>query len=343
MESANAYCLGPSQVEVLGGVTVRINLDARRSVVFFGKASPPKGDIVYGGTGFLLCERGANIPYLITARHVAKQLEEDFVIRVNVRDNGSAKELDVAKVDWRYHPDPTVDLAATIYPLDANVYDVCYFNVNLVQPSLHGEVMCGDPVALVGLFRLHHGSKRNVTIVHSGNIAALPDLSEKVPVRDRTTGKIVETVSYLVEAQTLEGLSGSPVFIQKFQQIPGLKTPQGGGALGLGDWRILGIYQGAWDGEPGRILAADRNLSGTDLRVPVGMGIVVPGDRIFELIKNDPEIAKTREEVTQEQLRKRAASSDSAFSPPASDANPTHREDFTRLVGAAARKPAQED
>ena len=27
----------------------------------------------------------------------------------------------------------------------------------------------------------------------------------------------------------------------------------------------------------------------------------------------------------------------------ASDENPTHREDFRRLVGAAARKPAQED
>lgn len=311
MQSANAYCLGPPQVAVLGGVTVRINSDARRCVVFFGKSSPPSGEIAYGGTGFLLCERGPNIPYLITARHVAKQLEEDFVIRVNKLGGGSAT-LDVPKVDWRYHSDPTVDLAATIFSLDANVYDVNYFNVKLVQPAFHGEVMCGDPVSLVGLFRLHYGSKRNVHIVHSGTIAALPDIQEKVPVRDGATGKIIETVTYLVEAQTLSGLSGSPVFIQKFQQIPGLKTAGGGGALAYGDWRILGIYQGAWDGEPGEILAADRNLSGTTLRVPVGMGIVVPGERIFELINDDPEFRATREDVTNEQLKKRAASTDSA-------------------------------
>jgi hypothetical protein len=39
----------------------------------------------------------------------------------------------------------------------------------------------------------------------------------------------------------------------------------------------------------------------------------------------------------------REAHVEPAIGPPATDENPTHREDFTRLLGAAARKPPRED
>ena len=107
----------------------------------------------------------------------------------------------------------------------------------------------------------------------------------------------MEVEAYLVQAQTLEGLSGSPVFIQQFSQIPGLSTPGGGGVAGYGDQKLLGIYQGAWDGEPGAILSADRNLKGDNLRVPVGMGIIVQGERILELVKNDPTFKEIQDDV----------------------------------------------
>jgi hypothetical protein len=153
----------------------------------------------------------------------------------------------------------------------------------------------------------------------------------------------VEVEAYLVQAQTLEGLSGSPVFIQQFSQIPGLSTPGGGGVAGYGDQKLLGIYQGAWDGEPGAILSADRNLKGDNLRVPVGMGIIVPGERILELVKNDPTFKEIQDDVRRHRLKKNAASADSAFSPPTADANPNHLEDFKRLVGAAVKKREPED
>jgi len=46
----------------------------------------------------------------------------------------------------------------------------------------------------------------------TGNVAVLPDPIERIPIRDRTTGEIVEAEVYLVEAQTLDGLSGSTGF-----------------------------------------------------------------------------------------------------------------------------------
>jgi hypothetical protein len=78
------------------------------------------------------------------------------------------------------------------------------------------------------------------------------------------------------------------------------------------------------------------------MRVPVGMGVVVPSEKLLELILMHPKLKKHRDEVIDREYDSDAASSDFASAPPSSDENPKHREDFTRLVGAAARKPAPE-
>jgi len=158
------------------------------------------------------------------------------------------------------------------------------------------------------------------------------------------TGKRIETECYLVEAQTLEGLSGSPVFVREVVELPTAAGVAAGAGV-FGELRILGLYVGAWDGKPGSILAADRNLSGNQ-RVPLGMGVVVPVDKILELIVNDASLKARRAKWREARERHRStAKMDSAFSadPPANDENPNHRGDFMRLLDAAARKPAQED
>jgi hypothetical protein len=69
---------------------------------------------------------------------------------------------------------------------------------------------------------------------------------------------------------------------------------------------LFGLYAGSWDGEPGEILAADRNLSGGK-RVPVGMGLVVPADKIIELIRDHPELKRQRQATIQRALATKAA------------------------------------
>jgi hypothetical protein len=122
--------------------------------------------------------------------------------------------------------------------------------------------------------------------VHTGHIALIPG-DEKIPIRDPNTGAIFESDGYLIEAQTLRGLSGSPVFARRSIRAAPLdaKRARSGDDLpsGYGPLFLLGVYSGAWDAAPGSILAADRNLSG-GVRVPVGMGVVVPGQRIIEII-----------------------------------------------------------
>lgn len=193
------------------------------------------------------------------------------------------------------------------------------------------------------------GAKKNFPIVHTGHIAALPDKDERIPVIDRATGKISKVLGYLVEAQTLEGLSGSPAFVRDIVRVPqdlpsGFETVSHRlTAEAYGEISLLGIYQGSWDGRPGEILAADRNLNDDKFRVPIGMGIVIPAAKIFEVL-DMPKLKKMRKKVIDQKERNRAATTDDGFSaPPASDANPKHREDFNSLLTAAARKPERED
>jgi hypothetical protein len=45
---------------------------------------------------------------------------------------------------------------------------------------------------------------------------------------------------------------------------------------------LLGIWQGAWSGEPEDVLAEQ---VGRGVRVPVGMGITLPARRITEILR----------------------------------------------------------
>lgn len=169
-----------------------------------------------------------------------------------------------------------------------------------------GEVSCGDPINLVGLFRLHAGKNKMVPIVHTGHVATPADPTEPVPMIDRVTGKRIEAEVYLVEAQTLEGLSGSPAFIHEMTGLPFKMPGTDAQPKAYGPVRLLGLYSGAWDAKPGEIIAQDRSLRG-DLRVPVGVGLVVPAEKMIELIREHPTLKAWRDKVVQDHLARNAA------------------------------------
>jgi hypothetical protein len=330
--------------------------DARKCVVFFAKRAPPKpgakpsdgpDEVEYGGTGFLVLYEeadGFESRYIVTCRHVAKHLDVDFFVRLNTL-SGKAELAPVETAGWQFHDDESVDIAVAGIALDGLKYD--HLTASLAnRVDRTGNLACGQRIHIIGLFRLHFGEKRNVPIVHTGHIAALADSNEKIPIEDRTTGEKVLSESYLVEAQTLEGLSGSPVFIQEYVNWKAKGIRQGIESdisiNAFGQLRFLGVYQGAWDGQPGTILANDRNLRGGH-RVPLGMGLVTPIEKVVELIERNSILKEDRELLKARDRARRAAKMDSAFSSPASDANPKHQEDFTFLVNSAARKREQED
>jgi hypothetical protein len=167
------------------GFTVRISDTARRSVLFFGAPSPTAA-IEYGGTGFLAMyheEDGFATCYLVTAAHVARKIEpgDDVVLRVN-RKRGGSDAFTLSDVVWSMHPNKNVDVAATPGYVDPAVWDVNYLNLNdaVKRHQYEFRVQCGDPISIAGLFHPHSGSSKNTPIIHSGNIALMPDPDEKI-------------------------------------------------------------------------------------------------------------------------------------------------------------------
>jgi hypothetical protein len=342
------YTLGPPVTLPAfgGGIYVRIGEQAQKCVVFFGVPShKTTGAIEYGGTGFLVGVKQDDgvFTYLVTARHNADELDKwadtGFTIRANLKGGGSVS-IPVEKAQWARHPDDQVDLAATPFRLATN-FDVAYFSLESIVPQT--EVIPGDVVSVVGLFRLLAGSNKNVAVVHTGNVAAMPDPSERLPIRNTATGKRIDVQGYLIQVPSLSGLSGAPIFLHESISLTGLVTPEGLTAKGFAGVKIVGVYVGAWDARPGEVLSADKDLSG-EVRVPVSIGVAVPGERIIELIKEHPVLKKKREDLLRKIRDAKSAKMDSGFSaPPATDENPKHREDFNSLVDVAGRKQKQDD
>jgi hypothetical protein len=96
--------------------------------------------------------------------------------------------------------------------------------------------------------------------------------------------KTILADSYLVESQSLSGLSGAPVFVRVsghhisddlIKHNPDVPVHELGHAIAQWHIYLIGIWQGAWDAPPGEVIGAER---GKNIRVPVGMGVVVPID-----------------------------------------------------------------
>lgn len=277
--------------------------EVKKCVVFIGCRT--KEAISWGGTGFFIGIptkelKDKQFTYLITAKHCIDGIKESSIdqkvlIRMNLK-SGSTQIIEFSVDDWKFHPTEqnTVDVAILQWVPSA-IFDYLVLPVEgmIVSEKVIEEqsVGAGDEVFITGLFRLHVGTKRNLPIIRTGNIALMPE--EKVPVK-----KLGLIDAYLIEARSLGGLSGSPVFLYlgvirnlngKIAHVQGTK----GGAF---HW--LGLIHGHWDVDESMI---DSILEDSFNRTSVNMGIaiVIPAIKIMEVV-NQPIFSKYRNQAEQE-------------------------------------------
>jgi len=149
--------------------------------------------------------------YVVTARHVIEDIQiastdDKAILRVNEMGGGLIR-IDTNCDDWFFHPtDSNVDVA--VMPISFRGRQV---NQNFLSTAAFAtaaassaRIGIGEEVFITGLFTSHFGKKKNIPIVRVGNIAAMPD----EPIKTKLG--LVE--GYLIEARSLGGLSGSPVF-----------------------------------------------------------------------------------------------------------------------------------
>jgi hypothetical protein len=72
----------------------------------------------------------------------------------------------------------------------------------------------GDEVLITGLYTQTPESTMNISLVHMGSVATA--MGENLPFKDGTME------AYLVESRSIDGLSGSPVFVRETRQIQSL-------------------------------------------------------------------------------------------------------------------------
>ena len=318
-----------------------------KTVLFLGVR---RGEKFYPrATGFLVSymEHGSTFCHLVTAEHVVSGLlskNEDIYVRGNPLPGLPSKIYKLPSDNWYFHPkndEEATDVA--VMPFSPNVAGFDFEHIIINQPDaavatvenlLRDQLMAGpgDEVAIIGLFRSHHGYDHNSPIVRIGNISAW----RGDPVLTKYCGYID---AHLIEARSVAGLSGSPVFLQ----LSPVRAVEGNIQVLQGrQWYLFGLMHGHFDIKNlNEDVVADSDVGEAVGSVHTGIGVVVPVEKIVETIVQ-PELSEERRKAAMKHREENGAVADAALDlPPSSDANPNHLADFTRLVDVAARKRPQ--
>lgn len=298
---------------------MRFHEDVRNCVAFIGQGS--EDDWRALGTCFFISYKECR--YVVTARHVAEPIGDDpFVIRIN-HHNGTDSiglELDLIaptthkSFRWHVHADNTVDIAV----MPANIAIKGMGGVTMTIPEemfatpenlTRAHIGVGDVCYAVGLFRLMTGRTRNLPFVHTGHIGLMAG-EEKIPVRNWRRGPSEPATlyvdGYLCELTSLEGLSGSPVFVRPSMDITGMPLPDVPSVrVAYTEIMLLGVWQSAWEGEPDENVIA----KGAGLKVPVGVGSVAPVQRLIEILEQ-PSMVEHREDFLERKRQAKASKPD---------------------------------
>jgi hypothetical protein len=266
--------------------------------------------LCFGGTGYFVAADvdGSETHksfFAVTARHVLSMISRKAVDgKAYLRLNRLNKELGLLPIplsDWFFHPDdPVLDIALAYvrYQRDwdhLGVHTSLLLNDDVAKAH---EVGVGDAVAVTGLFSKHPGTRRNIPIVRTGNLAALIEEPIRVTLPG---GTHVDVEAYLIETRSFGGLSGSPVF------------------LNLGDVRringeikyatkptyfLLGQVFGHWNEEVSTPLEGTSSMTQQEI-VNLGISIVIPARHVGEALEG-PVARGIRAEVAEILKRQKA-------------------------------------
>lgn len=262
-----------------------------------------------GGTGFFVSipsdVGGALYTYLVTAKHCVIQAKQygDVFIRLNGRD-GKMKFMKI-EADWIFPDDPSVDLAVLPIGIPLYFYDAKFLDYKMIatpQTIVDHGIGIGDDVVVAGLFTKRYGKTKNIPIVRSGAIAAMP--SEPLP--DAKTG--LSYHAYLIEARSIGGLSGSPVFAY----LPASR-PRKNGLIDFQNMYIflIGVIRGHWDHEEPKLQTTVDFMKELE-QVNMGMAIATPIEELNKILFGE-KLMQGRKNNDAEIIKKNAPKDDSAF------------------------------
>ncbi len=257
------------------------------------------GNVHIVGTAFFVgvaLDDTRSASYVVTARHNLLAIDarnfddpQHVMLRINMTD-GTSKFAKIVRKAWLF-PEENSDVAVAPFAIpeefDQEVFPVESF---ATEEVIEREAIgIGEEVFLIGLFVKHFGKHKNNPILRVGNIAAMPD----EPVDAGSLGHID---AYLVEARSIGGISGSPVFVC----LAGVrKNPSGTQIGGTPRYFLLGLMHGHWNWDHSKdnpVFDSDEprmDSSGLD-HINTGIAVVIPASKILSVLN-----AKRFEEARQ--------------------------------------------
>lgn len=262
---------------------MRVSHEILKCVAFVGLRLADGTFRLYGSAFFLgFGKPGAstsNVVYLVTARHVVDKIRATGVEHVCVRLNlktGGAQWFLTRWQDW-FVPagDVSIDVAILQSEIGSGLDHLAFPRFTYLADGSHPmyEYALGDEVFITGLFRWYHGVSRNEPIVRVGNLASFihGDVSPN--------GSMVVD-KFLIEARSIGGLSGSPVFLNlSTARIWNHPRPT---SDAIYIW--LGIIQAHYEPKANDVDDASVDSMLDDERINSGIAIVVAGHKVDAVI-----------------------------------------------------------
>lgn len=272
-------------------VKMRVPDNIQECVVFLCVKHNTKGDppYTYHGTGFFLGMKSEKDPeseyaYLVTAKHCVENAKNgglDLYIRINTLDSVEYVEI---RGEWIYSE--KADVAVQLLDLPDDKYDYTRLSENLIATDeilTEYDIGIGDDIVIAGLFTRHYGTKRNIPIVRSGIIAAMP----VEPFVDLDTGEPYN--AYLAELRSIGGLSGSPVFVY----INGRRRLADGRPVHNDMMFLIGLVRAHWDYKNS---SRSIDFGGTELdTVNMGIALLTPIQEALTVLKREDLVKERRQ------------------------------------------------
>ncbi|MCZ6608950.1 MAG: hypothetical protein O7A66_02980 [Alphaproteobacteria bacterium] len=321
-----------------------------QAVIYLYGQNVQTGEWGLGGTGFLFGYpsdlKGPNHIYAVTNWHVA--VSGSFSsIRLCSRSGHDFIELEPH--DWIYLPRQD-DLALVDITdlLDPDRDDVTVLDARMAVDQEYAdqaEIGFGDDVFILGMFANSPGDQRNAPVARFGNIARLP--SDDALIAQETGA---ETPCYLIDMRSRTGFSGSPVFVYR-TATSDLRPLTDGGPISISGentmLNLLGVHCGQYPErfEAKRTEATGDPISeGDQLQGPSAMNVVIPAWRIFEVLDHpDLKAMRMEREARRAKQGRDRPELKSIPEPPTKADNPSHKEDFSRLLTSVTTGKPRDD
>ena len=348
---------------------VGVHDEIRNCIAFLGWRNE-RGGFNVEGTAFFIAfvEEYFSFRYLVTAGHVLwpsrwrVDSKPHANIDVRVSTKGGVPYIGATKIDdWFFHQDKRMDICATPIaspaPGSVNEDAVVTFlrlpEIALIDERLESPgIEVGDEIFMPGAFIGRVGERKNIPIVRTGNICAMPE----EPISSGSP----KAKAYLIETRSLGGASGSPIFVntEPFSPLrkpkkPPLSIQYPSGRANMSDaayvmpYLLVGMILGGHSGQYSSdfLSEADTDIVPKDVDFNAGISVAMTAEDIVDFIINDSGLKKRRLSeliALQKDSGYRPFSAARAKPSLPEEGNPTHREDFTSLLNAAAKTKPQD-